>query len=483
MKKLIYTVLLILIPFTLIAQNSEQPLITIQSRKILDYERPPRLKEEDNKNGVTFQFVPGLEIVTDLEYVKVYIFDIETGRTPFESNNIQNGSIRIKLEKPGFPNTTFWVMIKDGFRTTVSVSYLQTRETENPVIFEPAEKKSSPLYLNINPEDPGYYRQLFYLNDSDLNLHKTLLLIDEAFNTEMILSPQSLSGAEGAVFSWNGLNAEDKPVADGVYTLQISPDEKYLIGINRKYSRRSTNYYSGFAGLALVPSARILFPGGFQFGSTISLERTESDSSLEYNLPFSFFLRSSPLKMWETAFEAETSFITEDARPSLRLNSSQKVFVFESYPLQISIGLRGSYKSAINDFSEQKMSSLVRDPTGLSFYIPFQYKLPGWDLYASPEILFSLHPLLEDVSSNKHDYYGVIRWGIQYSTDVLFSVGISSSLYFPSYRGSTSIMQAGLEGTFFIPETPMYLNLYTIMQKVHRGERGSSQGFNLGFLL
>ncbi|QEN07494.1 PEGA domain-containing protein [Oceanispirochaeta crateris] len=485
MKKTVnFLLLMLFLPTILFSQSKAQPVVQIQMRKILEYERPARLIEEDKKNSESFQFVSGLEIVTDVEYMRVFLFDDEVGRTPYENNRVQNGSLRIKLKKTGYEDLTLWVTVRENYRTTVTVSYIQSAESESLSVRNGNDDRSKQLFKIINPEDPGYYRQLYYMNPFDFLNHKLAVMAYEDSKEIMILNPD-LSVAEGAQFSWDGLDGKDQPVLDGEYLLKLTSDDErnsFSVGIDREYSRRSSNYFSGFTGLALVPFARTLFQGDFQFGSTISLDKEEIGDSL-YNLPFSFFIRTSPLKRWEAAFEAETAFVTEDNQPYLTLNSSQKVYIYGSYPFQVSLGMRGTYRSRINNLSDSVSSSFIKNPSGGSFYIPFQYRKQNWDFFVSPEIMFTLKSISDDVSQNENDILTVLRWGISYTPDLLFSVGISSALYLPSINGSKPVMQAGLEGTYYIKNTPMYLNIYSIMQKVNEGDRGRSMGLNLGFLL
>jgi PEGA domain len=480
---ILISTMLLISTATIFSQENETPAIAIQLRKNLDYERPPRLEEEDIKNGDSFQFVSGLEIITDIEYVKVYLFDVETGRTPFENNEVANGYIRVKLEKSGYRDFSFWVNVKEDYRTTVHV-YYEDKPTAavstTPAVNQLPERDSQPMYLSFNPGDPAYYRQLFIMNSKDSESHYSAILKNE--KTEKIYSLVPESSQHPFVFSWNGKNALDEKQDDGAYSLQMNPGEKYKVEINRLYSRKATNYYSGTAGLLLVPTAQILFPGGFQFGSVFSIERNKGNlNSGDYSLPFSFFFRFSPLKRWEASFETEVAFINESGEPSLRLNSSHKAFIYGNDLFMLSLGLRGSYKGAINDLKQNVQNSLIRDPSGFSFFIPMQFDVKNWDFMFSPEFMYSLSSTASADVTNSFDITAALKWGVSYSND-LFGAAFSSALYLPSYNGNKMIMQVGVEGSFYIPATPMYVDIFAMDQRIDEGLEAFAIGMNLGFL-
>jgi len=482
MKKFVAFFFLILFTgYYAFAQNTDDPRIEVVMKKTLDYQRPSRLQEEDRKKGVLFKFVPGLEIVTDIDAVKVYLFDIESGRTPYENNDINSGYTRIKLEKPGYKDYTFWVNIKDNYRTTVYIYYKNLQSSLGYKSDLLTERKSTPLYSSINPADSEYYRQIFFINSSDSkNLKKAV--ISQGHDKDIVaLVPHPVDG--GNVFVWDGCDAEGSPVPAGDYDLNIVPFHRSLLRVDRHFTRQALNYFSGFSGLSLVPSAKIFFWKGFQFGSSFGIESVRSSHFHDYNLPFSFFLRLSPLKGWEASVEAETAFITESGRPTIRLNSSQKVYLFNFHTLQFTLGIRGSYKSAINDFSEKMGGDIIRDPSGFSIFLPVQYGIQGWSFYGSPELLYTFRPLTSNILSDEFDLTGALRWGVKFSSGQFFSAGLSTALFFPSYRGNPFSLQASVEGYFYLPGTPLYINPYGIIQKVQGNGDGTILGMNLGFVL
>ncbi len=473
--------LLLFFPVLLQAQSAGTPRIEVQVRKILDYERPPRLLEEDNKKGTEFKFSSGLEIVTDIDAFKVSLFDVESGRTPYENNAIEKGHIRIKLEKPGYDDYSFWVNVKENYRTTVLIFYKDLNaDIRDSGVPSPA-RQSGRLYSRFNPGDPAYYRQLYFLDEEDSLDFESAVLYREDGSTLISLTPRDQEG--GSVLVWDGRDAEGRPAGTGEFGIRIAALDDYKVTVDSRYSRQAMSYFSGYSGLTLVPSARLLFRKGFQFGSTFAMESINGSNTRDYNLPFSFFLRLSPLDRWEASLEAETAFVSESGKPSLRINSSQKVYLFDIQSLQVSLGVRGSYQSAINDFSDEIHSSLIRDPSGGSLFIPVQYRLQGWDFFGAPEIFYTLRPLSFNVDTEDPDLTGALRWGIQYSPGTFFSAGLSSALYFPSMRGNPLSMQAAVEGTLYIPEMPFYINLFGLVQKVQGEGDGTAFGINLGFLL
>ena len=113
---------LILLSCTLL--HSQAPRVTITTVNRDDYTRTTRLKEADLQKGNKFVFSQGLEILTDIEYVEVFLSDKPAGRTPYENNSIEIGYYRIKLVKNGREDLILWANIKKDSRTTIDVRYL-----------------------------------------------------------------------------------------------------------------------------------------------------------------------------------------------------------------------------------------------------------------------------------------------------------------------------------------------------------------------
>ena len=460
--------------------DENAPVIEILIRDSLEYERPARLKEEDYNSGRQFKFSPGLEIITDVEYVKVFIRDSEVGRTPFESSRVASGYLRVRLEKPGYEDCFFWVNVYPDKRTTVMVTY-KSQSARPSYKTEPnAPRVSRELYKDINPDDPFYYRNLYFLTEDDLGEIESIL-VSRADQSLVALNPSPYPA--GVIFEWDGEDASGNEMPDGEYSLQFRPVSQMDFRIDRNYSRRPLSYFSGFSGLTLVPTATTLFAGGFQFGSIFAVDRIHEEDSHSYNLPFSFFFRLSPLSRWEASAEVATSFINEYKRPSLRINMSHKVSLLKDSPFRVALGLRGSYKSAISDFEKIQGGALIRDPAGLSLFVPLQFRYSLWEFYASPEFLYSLHPLGSDHEKGEFEMSPVLRWGVSYGTG-LFSAALSTSLFLPSNQRGESILQGALEGSYYFPDSPMYMGLFGIIQSNFENRaRASSFGLNLGFLI
>ena len=340
--------------------------------------------------------------------------------------------------------------------------------------------QSRQLYEEINPEDPSYYQHLYFMTESDLNDVDSIVISRAG---QSLVSLQPLAYPTGIIFQWNGLDATGDSMPDGDYNLQFKPVQQFDFKLNRNYSRRPLSYFSGFSGLTLVPAAVNLFPGAFQFGSIFAVDRVWEDDSHSYNLPFSFYFRLSPVRRWEAAAEIETAFINEYTRPSIRINTSHKVFLLDDSLIKLSVGLRGSYKSAISDFEEIQGGTLIRDPGGLSLFVPLQFRHQLWDFYLSPEILYSVRELGTVSDDDSSDTTAVLRWGVSYGTE-LFSASLSSSLYLPSFGGSDPILQGAIEGSYYFPDSPMYMSLFGIYQRgFNDDDRSNSFGINLGFLI
>lgn len=465
------------------AYLAAEPQIVIESSKKLDYERPARLEEEDSLNGTVFEFTKGLEIVSDIEYVKVYIFDLDSGRTPYENNTLANGYTRIRLEKPGYEDVTFWVNIKTDYRTTVTVRYKSSSAAATAVSQpEVTVQKTAQIYKAINPGDPIYYRQLVTLSAEDSSEHISADIKDGSYNYITSLLPES--SRDPFVFTWDGENKLEEKQETGIYKLQMVPKSEYEIELTKAYSRKPASYWSGSAGFLLSPTAQLLFPGGFQFGSTFTFEKIWNTTT--NGLPFSFFIRFSPLKRWEAAFESEIAFINESKTPSLRLNSSQKVQIVSNEVFQLALGIKGSYTASINDLKDPLQTTLIRDPGGISFFVPIQFDLNNWDFVAAPELMYTFDALPATGSNGTYDLLSVVRWGVGYSEDYL-GASLSAALFIPMSPKENVVTQVGVEGYLYIPNSPMYIGAFFLAQSVENQDEdenlgGYGAGVNLGFL-
>ena len=460
-----------------------EPSVRVENRKKLEYERPSRLEEEDGLKGTVFQFGTGLEIICDIEYVKVYIFDLEAGRTPYENNSLSTGYSRISLEKPGYEDLSFWVNIRNDYRTTVFVNYKSPEAPPETQLESSAiQVKTGPVYTSINPGDPAYYRRLMVLSSEDSSIHSSAEIKNSDQEYVITLLPEQ--NKSPFVFTWDGRDTLEKQQTSGEYRLQMVPGERLTVELTKAYSRKPLSYWSGSAGYLLSPTAQIIFPGGFQFGSTVvyeSLWESTTDA-----VPLSFFVRLSPVKRWEAAFETEIAFINEMKIPSIRLSTSQKVQVFGNELFQMALGLKGGYKSSISDFSDSLESTIIRDPGGISFFIPCQFDLNNWDLVVTPEILYTFDSLPATGAVGSGDILSVLRWGVAYSEDI-FGATLSAALFIPFDLDKNIVTQVGVEGYLYIPDSPMYLSLFFMNQGVENEQIGESLegyacGLNLGFL-
>ena len=124
---------------------------------------------------------------------------------------------------------------------------------------------------------------------------------------------------------------------------------------------------------------------------------------------------------------------------------------------------------------------MVRDPSGFSFYVPMQFRLDHWNFIVSPEFMYTLAPLDFEIETGDFDFLFAMRWGMSY-TSSFFELALSSALYLPSYQGNHAIVQLALEGSFYIPDSPMYINLLMVTQRIQGNENADAYGLNMGFL-
>ena len=184
-------------------------------------------------------------------------------------------------------------------------------------------------------------------------------------------------------------------------------------------------------------------------------------------MPYTFFIRYSPLSSWEAAFSGEVTVFEDDSAPLIALNTSQKVLLGTNGPVLFSLNGRFSYRGDINDFAAPGYSRIVRDPAGASLSLPVQLKLLLWDFYFAPEMQYSFEPVLSS-SSTGSDLAAVIRWGVSY-TDRIFNAGFSSALYSGTMQGLPVLMQTAGDVMLYLPGSPLYLHFNIVYQEVYEG--------------
>ena len=463
----------------LFAQN-ESPRYEVFMQTREEYTRSPLFLGSD-ETGSDFEFTRGLEILTDIPKVKVYISDKEAGRTPFEDSELPLGYYRIRLEKPGYRDLEVRVLINQNKRTILKVNYNEeiTEETEdkNKYFF-----REGAFYSSFNPDDPLFFTRIHFSRDLFTNIKPDIVVIDNENYPLITLNPSREE--EGFyTYYWDGLDIEGNAVSEGNY--QIYSVENYEISspfsIKRGYTRKAASSFSGFSGLSLVSAAQLIFPGSFQFGSFFSGDSWNNGDENSVNIPFSFFLRFSPLGGWESSMNLEVSMQSDDSIPLVKASTSQKVQIYSQIPFMIALDSRFSYRSDINDLNEVVYNHMVRDPAGASLAIPVQFKVDLWDIYLSPEFLYSFAPLTPE-SSLEDDFTGVFRWGVSY-TDRYFQAAYSNALYSLSYRENPIIVQTAIDLNFFLPGSPLYILMNMVYQKTHNTSNTLSFGTGIGFLL
>ena len=483
MNKRILFGMIVLLSVSGLFSQSAYPKIEIEIQEQNGYTRHPRLEEEDLNNNTRTEFSQGLEIICDLERVSVYISDSERGITPYENSDMAIGYYRIKLVKSGTDDLIFWVNIKKDKRTTVTVQYLPDETEKSSENNREAVIRKGTDYLRINPSDPLYYRRILFSKELFTDNKTDLILTDEENTPLITLYPYNETDSD-YIYYWNGLDIDGITVDDGMYALYSVSDfaQKSYFYTDQRFSRKAASYFSGFSGLSLVPSAQPIFHKSFQFGSLISSEMNMSDSDQSTNLPFSFFLRLSPLQKWEAAFDGEVSIHPDNSVPLIKLNTSQKILITGNGPFLFSVNGRLSYRANINDFKELVYNAMVRDPAGASLAFPVQFKINLWDFYMAPEAIYSYESIIPGEGAQDDDFLGALRWGVSY-TDRYVQAGFSSVIFSSSVRETPIVMQSALDCSIFFPQSPLYLSAYLVYQEIRNGDQNRTIGMGMGFLL
>ena len=481
-----YTLLGFLLLLTLYplfpAEDTASFSILLQNQD--NYKRHPRLQEEDSRNNRVFQFTQGLEVITDINNVKVFISGEEKGRTPFESDDLSIGYYRIKLEKTGYPDKEFRILVTKGKRTTVEVLFNTDKESDDTSATPPTLRiYQGTTYPSFNPDDPLYYRRII-VSKSLFQTSSPDIIITDSENIPLITLLPDKETELDYIYSWDGYDVDETPSGEGKFSFYGVSDFSInsTFEVDRRFSRKVGCHFSGYSGLSLVPFGQLLFPGSFQFGSFISYDFEGLDTGRSANLPFSFFLRFSPLTGWEASIDLEVTMFPDSGTPQVKAGTSQKILILDNLPFIFSLDGRYSYRTKINDLSAIEYNNMIRDPAGSALAFPVQFKVKLWDFYIAPEILYSFHPLVLTNTSTEGDLTGVFRWGVSY-TDRFFQAGFSSALFTQSLQNSPMLRQTGLDFTFYMPRSPLYISINFVHQEILERSRDIFLGLGIGFLL
>jgi hypothetical protein len=95
-----------------------------------DYLRPETLSLSDKTNGKIFIWKPGIEILTDIDSVRIYLNGDRSGTIPWEGDDLNPGIYRFSLEKTGYKTEDFMLLLEPDTRVTL---FVRMDPTESPI--------------------------------------------------------------------------------------------------------------------------------------------------------------------------------------------------------------------------------------------------------------------------------------------------------------------------------------------------------------
>ena len=507
------------LPISVISASESKGKITITEYEHEDYYRSPRMEEEDRLRGKTFQFQPGLEIITDVDDAEIEFFEERMGKTPWEQDNLSPGAYRVRLERTGYEIVEFLVNVRSDRRTVVLVNMGRPTGTlfltdlppgavvtvdrvpvEGNEITAAAgthtlkvtafgwETLQSDIEIPSGGSTRWRYdggRRSFSLGTLKIRPRALPTRDKRGFTIEWnadsggsadirIISPEgrqianipfAVSSARGTV-DWIPGNGGSEELSQGKYKVILSgtgydsssaSSESYLL-LDNRFKREARPAYAPLPGLLYAPGSAMLPRGIWQAS-------TGAGVHFGGGIPVDIGLRFSPANRLEfsgkfklTARDPfDATSIGMDFSTSWRANPM-------SGPYTVNLALLFSYEGYAADFGRIPSTNPGTSLPGLQFSIPMEYALGNWNFVLSPSVYLAF------LGSNPESWQfsGPARVseslgaGVYYE-DGLFLVGASAAIRGPDYPQGFLETTAwyGLEGRFDLPGDASYLAMYT----------------------
>jgi len=500
------------------ADSSNQGQITITEYEHEDYFRHPRMEEEDRLRGRSFQFQPGLEIITDVDDAEIEFFEERIGKTPWEQDNLSPGAYRIRLERTGYEVIEFWVNVRSDRRTVVLVNMdrpagtlvlqglppeavvtidrlpvegteitaaagtrilkvsafgWETVQTELEIPsgtriewhYEGKRSAFSLETVRIRPKvlPPGDIRGFTIEWKAGSGGSADLSITDPEGNPVTVI-PFAVSSSGGTI-EWVPESGDEK-LPDGEYRVVISgtgydsspASSESFLRIDSRFRREGRPAFTPLPGLLYAPGTAMLPEGIWQVSTGAGMYINEKE------IPVNIGIRFSPVRRLEFTGKFrltprdpfDTTSIGMDFSAAWRANPG-------TGPFTVNLAMLFSYEGFAADFNRIPPGNPGITLPGIQFSIPMEYALGKWNFVLSPSVYVIF------LGNNPEDWQfsgpvraaGGVGAGLYYENN-RFLIGASMALRSPDYPRDflNTSLWSGLEGRFDLPGDASYFALY-----------------------
>jgi len=513
---------LLLLPGRVFAESSKS--VQISKYESWNYIRHPRMEEEDYLGRRVFEFQPGLEIITNVEDVRVLLSGEEVGRTPWEQSNLEPGLYRVQLILRSFELDEFSVTVNNDWRIVVTVTLgeltgtLVLRDMPSGARVEIDGKtyvgneisvragkhrlrvsafgwETRELAIEISPGErlewryngrqkafkleefgvsprslPPEDQRGFRINWTASSSGRIEIIILGSDNRLISRMPVSISAARGSI-NWRPARAGGNALTDGTYRIIASgtgKDNESSIStaslvIDSRFKREARLMSNTLPGLLYAPGTSMLPPGVWQTATGIGVDIGNSAGSSEFPVTVGF--RVSPGSRWELNAKfgvgVRSPFDTTSIHSSL--SGSWRINPVPG-AFEINLALLFSHNGLASGFNRIPQTISLLMLPGLHLITPMEFSFDRWNLVLSPTL--SLVFLGSD--SENWRLAAPIRTvqslglGAYYEGEK-FLVGVSTALRgsdFPRGLVQTALW-SGLEGSFKLLGGSSYLSVFT----------------------
>lgn len=498
--------------------------IQIDEYESWNYIRHPRMEKEDYLRQSVFAFQPGLEIITDLDDVKILLSGEEVGRTPWEQNNLESGQYQVRLIFRGFELNEFSVTVHNDRRTVVTAEIGKGTlilkdmpsgavveidgklysgneislkagkkrlritafgwETSESAIEIPPGGRVEWRYdgmqeafkleeLKVVPKSlPSNDRRGFRISWSASSSGRVVFKILSPDNELITEIPVTISSTRNSIY-WLPIRKNGSALTDGTYRIvAIDIDKNNAKDISRaslmidsRFQREARLMLNTLPGLLYAPGSSMLSPGVWQIAMGAGADIDIGDSNLSSVFPVTVGFRISPSRRWEISAKFDVrvrnSFDTTSVYSSL---SGSWRINSTTGPFKINLALLLSHDGFVSEFNRIPQKNFTMILPGLHFITPMELSFDSWHLILSPIISLTF------IGSDNENWRlaGPVRsvqsigLGVYHESEK-YLVGISTALRGPDFpQGFVDLtLWSGLEGRFDLLGDASYLAVFT----------------------
>jgi len=534
--------LLSLLPVHPAAAAENNTEITITEYEHEDYFRHIRMEEEDRLRGRTFEFQPGLEIITNVDDAEIEFFEERIGKTPWEQDNLKAGAYRVRLERTGYEVIEFWVTVRSDRRTVVLVNMgeptgslmlynlppgAEVTIDRVPVEFVEGREITAPAGRRILKVTAFGWETV--QNDIDISSGglsewhyegtRTAFQFDEINIRPQILPPEDKRGftiqwnadsggsAEMKIFSPDGAliavvpfavssakgsivwipGASEEILSEGRYKVVFQGtgyDSNTSVSessfqLDSRFRREPRPMYSPLPGLLYAGGTAMLPRGIWQASTAAGLNFGGG------GIPVDIAVRFSPARRLEFSgkFHLTARDPFDETSIGMDFSGSWRANPGRG-PFSVNLALLFSYEGYASDFGRIPGGNPGMTLPGLQFAVPMEFQTGNWNFVLSP----SLYLFFPGNDSAQWQFSGPagmtesIGLGFYYENG-RFLLGASAALRGPDYPRNflETSLWTGVEGRFDLPGDASYLALNTGVRTLD-GDPLWSMGFEFGVI-